>query len=439
MMLRELGLSHQTRFLALALWAGTLGVAGCASPIVGAECISGFSVCDGRCVDLQSDRLNCGSCGNRCDFGLLCVSGVCSDTFDAGANDGGMSADRDITLEDGGNPDDDGGAEAGTSDGGETDGGDGAVGDSGPMDAGFDAGPPDPCSLCDIGQLCCNDICVRPDTAPAHCGMCNNPCADDQVCAAGSCEDICEAPLSLCGEFCVNHQTDPDYCGNCFTTCSSGVCVDGACAAETAGHVVLIGHDYRIRRVGQNRFAGNSVFIPAGSNVDVLTFEGEAIGAAVVGVNQAINQVAGERGRTWTQTAVATPAEVPLELGSVDVFVVYAQSGATNEELRMWGTDWATSLGSFLRRGGVVVVFDGGGSNDGTYQILDAAGLLAVSSRTSINNATVDVSAPADVVANGAPLTYRAEVESVRFDTVDGTTVVSDGTGPVIVHSVVLP
>jgi hypothetical protein len=34
--------------------------------------------CGGTCVDIQSDRLNCGSCQRPCGAGLACVGGACT-------------------------------------------------------------------------------------------------------------------------------------------------------------------------------------------------------------------------------------------------------------------------------------------------------------------------------------------------------------------------
>jgi hypothetical protein len=35
-------------------------------------------VCNGVCQSLQSDALNCGTCGNACPFGLFCIAGQCT-------------------------------------------------------------------------------------------------------------------------------------------------------------------------------------------------------------------------------------------------------------------------------------------------------------------------------------------------------------------------
>jgi hypothetical protein len=43
------------------------------------KCKGGKQRCSGRCVDLQTDGRNCGSCGNICDAAELCQDGACID------------------------------------------------------------------------------------------------------------------------------------------------------------------------------------------------------------------------------------------------------------------------------------------------------------------------------------------------------------------------
>jgi hypothetical protein len=40
-------------------------------------CPSGTSDCSGVCADLQTSNADCGSCGNACASGTTCVSGKC--------------------------------------------------------------------------------------------------------------------------------------------------------------------------------------------------------------------------------------------------------------------------------------------------------------------------------------------------------------------------
>jgi hypothetical protein len=41
------------------------------------SCPTGLTLCGGRCVSLQTDRKNCGYCGNACGFGRICEAGGC--------------------------------------------------------------------------------------------------------------------------------------------------------------------------------------------------------------------------------------------------------------------------------------------------------------------------------------------------------------------------
>ncbi|MFT5354441.1 MAG: hypothetical protein ACI9KE_001646 [Polyangiales bacterium] len=445
------------RTFIIACWA----LAACGSPIVGAECAEGYVRCGNQCVDLASNRNNCGSCGNVCELTENCVTSMCVSVLDGGLRDGEVR-DGDIPdgfIRDGLMPDTSNDPDADVPDGGFPDGSlrdgdlpdgvnpDGAIRDGAVLDGDLPDGTfpdgvsPDsgtPMCSCDIGELCCEERCVQPDRDPRNCGECGRSCAVDEVCSSGSCEAICEDPLVLCGGLCINTQTDRDNCGTCGRRCSSGICRDGLCSTASEGHVVLIGHDYRVGREGQNYLAGNAAFIPFGSTVDVLVYEGEAI--ATAGVDAAIEQVAVQAGRSWTRTVAPTPDSVPLLLMDADVFVVYSQSGASNFELQALGTTWATAFMSFLRRGGVIIVFDGGGGHDGTWQLLDTAGLLDVGGRTTVTGDTLTVVDRGDAIARRVPLNYLGENRTVHFDAAPASTIVVEHPdGPVAIHVVLSP
>jgi uncharacterized protein DUF5648 len=70
------------------LWCALMGLMACGTDPAGDDaessggeaCASG-TVCDGRCVDLQTDPLNCGSCGRSCVIGraqAACSAGECT-------------------------------------------------------------------------------------------------------------------------------------------------------------------------------------------------------------------------------------------------------------------------------------------------------------------------------------------------------------------------
>jgi hypothetical protein len=421
------------RWLPLVLGLGFLG--GCSDPLVGGECLPGLSVCDGRCISLDYDSLNCGACGHVCAGESSCFQGVCHPAGDAGVPDGAGDGGEPV---DGGGESDAGVDDGGIGDGGTDDGGthDGGTHDGGTGDGGTDGGAGTP--SCDVGQLYCADSCVDPDSNNQHCGGCDRPCLGGEVCAGGTCAAMCEAPRAECDGVCVDTRTHADHCGDCGVRCDSGICVDGECSAGFVGRVVVIGHDYTQSRVGMNRLAGNAVFLASGAPVRVLVYEGSATDASVQGVDRAIVQVADATGRDW-EREVALADEVPFKLAQSEVLLVYSQHGATDAELLSLGTSWATALETFLRRGGVVVLFDGGGNHGGTWQVLDAAGLFLAEGRVDVSGEPVNVVAPGDAVALNVPRTYRAEANSVRFLTTEETVVTEHAQGPVVVHRVIVP
>ncbi|KAB2597011.1 hypothetical protein D8674_039770 [Pyrus ussuriensis x Pyrus communis] len=44
----------------------------------GKKCKYGETCCKGKCVNPRSDKKNCGSCNNKCKKGSSCVYGLCS-------------------------------------------------------------------------------------------------------------------------------------------------------------------------------------------------------------------------------------------------------------------------------------------------------------------------------------------------------------------------
>ena len=428
-----------------------LGAFGCASPIVGAECRDGWIVCDGVCVDAENDALNCGGCGLECPAWAECRVGACvgrtdggmmdGDVFDAERPDGDLpdGAPRDVmdpdapqfvpdgALPDGALPD------GALPDGALPDGAlpDGALPDSGLVDAG-------PCGACTVDQLCCGTSCVDPTSDPRHCGGCGMACEVEEECVASVCEPICAPPTTYCDGLCVLLDVDPDNCGVCGRRCPTGLCSAGMCIDARPGHVVLVGHSYDVSRVVIRRVVGNSVWLANAAEIDVGIYEGDARAAARNGVNRAIDESAS--GRVWNRMPLADADAIVAALGELEVVLVHAQNGATDAELLALGAALGPFLRPYVAGGGVVVVLDGGGSHAGTWQILDAAGLLDAGGRTSIGNVTLDVVRPTDAVATGLPFQYRAENESVSFTSDDGAdVVVQHGTAPVVLHRVVTP
>ncbi len=156
--------------------------------------------CGGQCVDLTSDRNNCGACQVTCSSGQSCSQSKCV----SGAGDGG-------------NP-----------------------GDSG---KGVDGGN------CTMGQSSCGGMCFDLQTDPNHCGGCTTTCLSGvETCTAGSCTSTCTMGMTLCipdggttvdggpTAHCANLMTDLPDCGACFNACPGGdTCVAGKCTSTLLG------------------------------------------------------------------------------------------------------------------------------------------------------------------------------------------------------------
>jgi hypothetical protein len=415
------------------------GASGCDSPIVGAECKTGFTLCDGVCVDLHADFRNCGTCGRGCGR-FVCEEGICSTTQlrDGGLIEGGS---LDGSLLDGG------AGEGGTSEGGTLDGGpDGSTTDGGTLDGGPDGGgtfnPDSGLGGCGLGEQECSGVCSNPAADPAHCGTCDNACLSTEVCSAGSCGIECDPPLVQCDGQCFDLATDPDHCGACGTRCTSGICEDGSCADAIAGQAVVIGHDFvSPPNTAMRRLAGNAVFLARGAPVRVLVYRGEASDASANGVETAIDAVKRELGRDWQKIA-AIESILPLQLASADALLVHAQAGASKSTLVKLGQQWGNAIAQFLVAGGVVVVFDAPSTtNDGTFRVLEAAHIFEADSRESVTSQQLTLRTPGLGVAVRVPDRYMSATNTVHFNAVStpGAFVVVDRDDlPVVVQRVIL-
>ncbi len=393
-------------------------VVGCASSVVGSECRSPYVVCGRYCVDLATDGLHCGVCGNACALG--CVGGACV-LPDAAAN-------ADAARHDGGH---DAGPPDGAADASTDAGSDAFIRDVG-TDAQGDAGGP----RCGIGQMLCGASCVDPRDA-THCGDCTTACAGTDVCASGRCAADCGALLA-CGTRCVDASRDAHHCGDCATDCGAGTCVAGACASASSGHLVYIGHDFETRRIAMSILVANAVRLAPRASVRVLAYEGDASALGISGANAAIAEAAG--GATYAITVAPNAGSVPVLLDETDVLLVYAQTNATDAGLRTIGYTWRDALDAFLHRGGVVVVLEAPSLvNSGTYQILDEARLFAA---TAINEMlsprlVAVVGRESDPVLAGVGFPYAGERHTVRVSTLDPDAIVTTGSGLVVFHRVV--
>jgi hypothetical protein len=399
--------------LALLLGAAALP-AGCyEGGFVGDECRSGLQDCAGECVDLLTDKRNCGACGVVCPGGRACFRGLYCEGFGPPAGGAGGAGG--------------GSAEAGEA-GSETAGAAGSV-----------------------------SQCFEPFNTAAHCGECETKCeAPSNLCDCTGddcrCVSECEAPLLQCGTTCADPNTDATHCGSCFVGCASGLCENGICAGSLPGHVVLMCTSLRQARQNhpQTVLFGNAAFLPSSSLVRVLTYAEYADPTAEERVAQALDWSAAARGRKYVTTVAGDQSDLPslLTIRDYDVLVVLDQPNARAGELAGIGAAWQTSLERFVGSGGTVIVL---GGSEGVAEMPDfitSAGLLEVDDATSLpSSASLYVRAPSDGVGVNALSPFQSVGETCTYSTSqspDQSTVyvVTDAPaeaalgGPVVIHRV---
>ncbi|HSN32194.1 MAG TPA: hypothetical protein VLU41_05880, partial [Ideonella sp.] len=185
-----------------------------------AVCADPAMACGDRCVDLQNDPANCGSCDHACMAANVenpvCEFGNC--TYDD-CLPGFADCDGDVTN----------GCEQATATDVNNCGGCGVVCD--PKNGGAVSCVNGSCqySACAAGYGDCdgdasNGCETSLDDDNANCGSCGNVCNGGNVCAGGVCGLVCTGDLTLCGTgagaFCTITNDDPDNCGACGHVCT---------------------------------------------------------------------------------------------------------------------------------------------------------------------------------------------------------------------------
>jgi hypothetical protein len=466
------------------LWTALIALAGCGSPLVGLECRDGLERCGNACYDLSSDELHCGGCNLTCSAEQHCANSMCvagpepdagpgADGGLDGSSDGGGDGGLDATvLPDGRIVGPDGET---LSPDGQVVGPDGAIvtedggaGDGGGLDLDAMLPPPVLCTgpgspvdcVCGIGLSRCLDTCVDLDTDLVNCGACGNPCPVQQFCNGGICDNICSGAVTFCNGQCVDFTSDDNNCGSCgFACAATAQCIDSVCVGQVTGHVVAIGHDMTgVLRTAIRQIVSNAVFLASRSTVRVLVYDAQTSILSRAGVTTAIAAAAAAIGRQYTM-AVALPETVTAQLATADVFVIDPQQGATDGELVTLGANWSAALSSFLYRGGVVVLFDGGPDsgdlNAGTWQVLRAATdtnsnapMLQVSGTKLLSQRLLTNVRPGDAIGINVPTPYQSSGQTVGFTLESGlvnphNVVISDETppvpadrSPVVIHGV---
>jgi hypothetical protein len=164
-------------------------------------CPSPYTVCGNQCVPLDGSPDNCGACGNKCTGGTACAGGKC---VCLGSNQQLCSG---VCVTTGSDPQNCGGCGNVCTDIKQ------CVGGS---------------CTCPSGTSDCGGVCKSLKTDSNNCGSCGNACTGGEQCSNGQC--VCPSWLKDCGGTCVDTNSDANNCGSCGTTCSSDkMCAGGGC------------------------------------------------------------------------------------------------------------------------------------------------------------------------------------------------------------------
>ena len=197
-------------------------------------CDDGYELCNGECVDVNTDPDHCGDCNEPCSTDdpnaeAQCTQGLC-EVACLDCEIGGVCVEAQETDDDNVcsicDPDQSTDAYVDAEDGTECDAN--AVCDTGDC-------------VCDDDHELCDDQCVDFSTNIDHCGDCNEPCSTDAsdaeaMCVESSCEIECDDDsLTYCSgdDICTDTDTDTDNCGSCGNACGDGVdCENGQCDVD---------------------------------------------------------------------------------------------------------------------------------------------------------------------------------------------------------------
>lgn len=182
----------------------------CSGGSCGVTCVSGQIVCDGRCVDPMTDNRYCGATGDcsnytACPSGTVCSGGICDVTCPSGqilCNGRCIDPKSDNHY-------------CGAS-GNCIDANSGSKCKDGEVCSGGKCG-----ITCVSGQIVCNGQCIDPNSDNRYCGAIydciganiGKMCTNSHICIAGKCTLICPNNQILCFGDCIDPESAGDYCG----------------------------------------------------------------------------------------------------------------------------------------------------------------------------------------------------------------------------------
>ena len=127
---------------------------------------------------------------------------------------------------------------------------------------------------------------------------------------------------------------------------------------------------------------------------------------------------------------------LPSMIMDYDVLLIPEQELASSQNMTDVGTAWASSLTTFVNSGGIVIMMDfGPASNRGvTSHLYNSSNLMEINGFHVIRFTTVNVVDTSDALSRGVDSSFTAPDGSLGFETPETSTIVSNGTLPMVIH-----
>lgn len=177
-------------------------------------CSKGQTCCAGTCVDTQTSRTHCGSCGKQCGAGVTCSNGTCGCPDPTWSQCGTTCTDTKTDVKNCGK-----------------------CGNVCPIGSNCVQGT---CECSDQKQTACSQVCVDTQKNSEHCGACGTQCKTGLSCNKGVCGCI-SGEHTKCNDTCVNIKNDPKHCGGCNTACKTKEYCDQGQCKSCSGNTLTCG------------------------------------------------------------------------------------------------------------------------------------------------------------------------------------------------------
>jgi hypothetical protein len=298
---------------------------------------------------------------------------------------------------------------------------------------GFTCTPIDHCSAgthtCDTHATC---TYTGPGTYSCTCN--SGYTGDGHACTP---IDHCAAGTHTCDVHATCTYTGP---GTYSCTCNSGYTGDGYTCTPIStttggGHAVMIGHDYFASNASADTIVGNAVLLAdTTGTINVLgytQYSDTSSTGEVSNTNSAITTRAAAVGRSVSfSTPLTDYTLLSSRLPGNHVLLIYEmEMGGSGSTI---GAAWASTLTSFVNSGGVVIAC---AFLDQSWQVMDSAGLLAITSSSSAYSSSISVVDSTDPIAASVASPYTGPNGSAQFVTSEtGIVTQVPGGNPVVIH-----